>query len=126
MTDLPIFAVLPDLLAALRTGSNAVLVAPPGAGKTTSAAATAKKCSSVATMMTASAHAYSLGRAHLVTQPRDDDHRHVGGHGFGHPLVRQQAQPDPRQRRHHQRFPRIPHDGPAAQRDQQQVRRDPQ
>jgi len=32
VTDLPIFAVLPDLLAALRAGSNAVLVAPPGAG----------------------------------------------------------------------------------------------
>ncbi|SEI76589.1 ATP-dependent helicase HrpB [Sphingobium sp. AP50] len=38
MTDLPIHAVLPDLLAALRTGSNAVLVAPPGAGKTTAVA----------------------------------------------------------------------------------------
>ena len=35
---LPINAVLPDLLAALRTGSNAVLVAPPGAGKTTAVA----------------------------------------------------------------------------------------
>ncbi|WP_041390332.1 ATP-dependent helicase HrpB [Sphingobium chlorophenolicum] len=35
MTALPIHAVLPDLLAALREGSNAVLVAPPGAGKTT-------------------------------------------------------------------------------------------
>ncbi|MBO9671292.1 MAG: ATP-dependent helicase HrpB [Sphingobium sp.] len=32
---LPIHAVLPDLLAALRAGPNAVLVAPPGAGKTT-------------------------------------------------------------------------------------------
>jgi ATP-dependent helicase HrpB len=32
---LPIHAVLPDLLAALRAQSNAVLVAPPGAGKTT-------------------------------------------------------------------------------------------
>ncbi|MBO9575538.1 MAG: ATP-dependent helicase HrpB [Sphingobium sp.] len=32
---LPIHAVLPDLLAALRGSSNAVLVAPPGAGKTT-------------------------------------------------------------------------------------------
>ena len=38
MTDLPILAVLPDLLAALRAGSNAVLVAPPGAGKTTAVA----------------------------------------------------------------------------------------
>jgi len=38
MTALPIHAVLPDLLAALRTGSNAVLVAPPGAGKTTAVA----------------------------------------------------------------------------------------
>ncbi len=38
MTDLPILAVLPDLLAALRVGSNAVLVAPPGAGKTTAVA----------------------------------------------------------------------------------------
>ncbi|MFL6843689.1 MAG: ATP-dependent helicase HrpB [Allosphingosinicella sp.] len=38
MTDLPIHAVLPDLLAALRSGSNAVLVAPPGAGKTTAVA----------------------------------------------------------------------------------------
>ncbi len=35
MAELPIHAVLPDLLAALRAGSNAVLVAPPGAGKTT-------------------------------------------------------------------------------------------
>ena len=34
----PIHAVLPDLLAALRVGSNAVLVAPPGAGKTTAVA----------------------------------------------------------------------------------------
>ena len=37
-TALPIHAVLPDLLAALRSGSNAVLVAPPGAGKTTAVA----------------------------------------------------------------------------------------
>lgn len=35
---LPIHAVLPDLLAALRKASNAVLVAPPGAGKTTAVA----------------------------------------------------------------------------------------
>ena len=35
MTQLPIDAVLPDLTAALRDHSNAVLVAPPGAGKTT-------------------------------------------------------------------------------------------
>lgn len=35
---LPIHAVLPDLLAALRGASNAVLVAPPGAGKTTAVA----------------------------------------------------------------------------------------
>lgn len=32
---LPIFDVLPDLLSALLAGPNAVLVAPPGAGKTT-------------------------------------------------------------------------------------------
>ncbi|MBO9622172.1 MAG: ATP-dependent helicase HrpB [Sphingomonas sp.] len=39
MTDtLPIRAVLPRLLAALRESSNAVLVAPPGAGKTTAVA----------------------------------------------------------------------------------------
>ncbi|WP_294353512.1 ATP-dependent helicase HrpB [uncultured Sphingomonas sp.] len=38
MTALPIHAVLPDLLAALRAGSSAVLVAPPGAGKTTAVA----------------------------------------------------------------------------------------
>jgi ATP-dependent helicase HrpB len=38
MTALPIHAVLPDLLARLREGSNAVLVAPPGAGKTTAVA----------------------------------------------------------------------------------------
>ncbi|WP_454885505.1 ATP-dependent helicase HrpB [Sphingomonas oryzagri] len=38
MTDLPIHAVLPDLLAALRAGPAAVLVAPPGAGKTTAVA----------------------------------------------------------------------------------------
>jgi len=36
--DLPIHAVLPDLLAALREAPNAVLVAPPGAGKTTAVA----------------------------------------------------------------------------------------
>ncbi|WP_448662361.1 ATP-dependent helicase HrpB [Sphingomonas sp. CJ20] len=35
---LPIHAVLPDLLARLRAGANAVLVAPPGAGKTTAVA----------------------------------------------------------------------------------------
>ncbi|MDE0877625.1 MAG: ATP-dependent helicase HrpB [Sphingomonas bacterium] len=40
MTDaaLPIHAVLPEMLAALRDGPNAVLVAPPGAGKTTAVA----------------------------------------------------------------------------------------
>ncbi|RSU47218.1 ATP-dependent helicase HrpB [Sphingomonas sp. S-NIH.Pt15_0812] len=38
MTALPIEAVLPDLLRALRDGPNAVLVAPPGAGKTTAVA----------------------------------------------------------------------------------------
>ncbi|WP_343520433.1 ATP-dependent helicase HrpB [Sphingomonas sp.] len=38
MNALPIHAVLPDLLAALRARSNAVLVAPPGAGKTTAVA----------------------------------------------------------------------------------------
>ena len=38
VSSLPIHAVLPKLLAALRTGSNAVLVAPPGAGKTTAVA----------------------------------------------------------------------------------------
>ena len=37
-TDLPIHAVLPDLVEVLRTASNAVLVAPPGAGKTTAVA----------------------------------------------------------------------------------------
>lgn len=35
---LPIHAVLPDLLAALRVTSSAVLIAPPGAGKTTAVA----------------------------------------------------------------------------------------
>ncbi len=35
---LPILAVLPDLLAVLRARSSAVLVAPPGAGKTTAVA----------------------------------------------------------------------------------------
>ena len=38
MADLPIRAVLAQLLAALRERSNAVLVAPPGAGKTTAVA----------------------------------------------------------------------------------------
>ena len=38
MADLPIHAVLPDLVAALAANPNAVLVAPPGAGKTTSVA----------------------------------------------------------------------------------------
>ena len=38
MSDLPIHAVLPELLAALRGQNAAVLVAPPGAGKTTAVA----------------------------------------------------------------------------------------
>lgn len=38
MAELPIRAVLPDLLAALRERSSAVLIAPPGAGKTTAVA----------------------------------------------------------------------------------------
>ncbi|OYW87118.1 MAG: ATP-dependent helicase HrpB, partial [Sphingobium sp. 32-64-5] len=38
MAGLPIEKVLPDLLARLRAGGNAVLVAPPGAGKTTAVA----------------------------------------------------------------------------------------
>ena len=38
MTTLPIHIVLPEFLAALQGGSNAVLVAPPGAGKTTAVA----------------------------------------------------------------------------------------
>ena len=32
---LPVMAVMPDLLASLRASPNAVLIAPPGAGKTT-------------------------------------------------------------------------------------------
>ncbi|QYJ08298.1 ATP-dependent helicase HrpB [Qipengyuania flava] len=38
MPDLPIHSVLPDLVAALRDSTGAVLVAPPGAGKTTAVA----------------------------------------------------------------------------------------
>jgi len=38
MVELPIHSVLPDLLAALAAGPSAVLVAPPGAGKTTTVA----------------------------------------------------------------------------------------
>lgn len=38
VSDLPIIAVLPDLLAALREQPSAVLIAPPGAGKTTAVA----------------------------------------------------------------------------------------
>lgn len=38
MSALPIHAVLPELLAALRGGNAAVLIAPPGAGKTTAVA----------------------------------------------------------------------------------------
>ena len=38
VTTLPIHAVLPDLLVALRAAPSAVLVAPPGAGKTTAVA----------------------------------------------------------------------------------------
>ena len=38
VADLPIHAVLPDLLTALNTVPNAVLIAPPGAGKTTAVA----------------------------------------------------------------------------------------
>ena len=35
VSPLPVEAVLPQLRAALRAGRNAVLVAPPGAGKST-------------------------------------------------------------------------------------------
>ncbi|MBL8583768.1 MAG: hypothetical protein JNL61_16285, partial [Rhizobiaceae bacterium] len=35
LPDLPVTAVLPALAQALENGRNAVLVAPPGAGKTT-------------------------------------------------------------------------------------------
>jgi ATP-dependent helicase HrpB len=38
MTKLPIDAVLPDLIAALREQTRALLIAPPGAGKTTQVA----------------------------------------------------------------------------------------
>jgi ATP-dependent helicase HrpB len=38
IAGLPVATVLPDLLAALRDGTGAVLVAPPGAGKTTAVA----------------------------------------------------------------------------------------
>ncbi len=38
MTDLPIHAALPELLAALRKDGAAILIAPPGAGKTTAVA----------------------------------------------------------------------------------------
>jgi len=38
LSDLPIHAVLPDVLAALRDAGAAVLIAPPGAGKTTAVA----------------------------------------------------------------------------------------
>lgn len=38
MTDLPIHAVLPQVMDALAAGRSAVLVAPPGAGKTTAVA----------------------------------------------------------------------------------------
>ena len=38
MTEFPVREVLPELLAALRDGSRALLVAPPGAGKTTQVA----------------------------------------------------------------------------------------
>ncbi|MEO5586391.1 MAG: ATP-dependent helicase HrpB [Novosphingobium sp.] len=38
MTNLPIHSVLPDLLSALRDRPGAVLIAPPGAGKTTAVA----------------------------------------------------------------------------------------
>lgn len=38
MTDLPIYKILPDLLDALSRRNSAVLIAPPGAGKTTAVA----------------------------------------------------------------------------------------
>ncbi|MCT2400389.1 ATP-dependent helicase HrpB [Novosphingobium mangrovi (ex Huang et al. 2023)] len=38
MSELPINSVLPDLLGALRAGTGGVLIAPPGAGKTTAVA----------------------------------------------------------------------------------------
>jgi ATP-dependent helicase HrpB len=38
MSALPVHSILPDLLAVCADGSSAVLVAPPGAGKTTAVA----------------------------------------------------------------------------------------
>lgn len=38
MSELPILSVLPEVLSALRDGPHAVLIAPPGAGKTTALA----------------------------------------------------------------------------------------
>src|SRR3954466_14989121 len=38
IASLPIDLVLPDVLAALRKGTRALLIAPPGAGKTTKVA----------------------------------------------------------------------------------------
>src|SRR3546814_8346498 len=38
LTALPVEAALPDLIAALDAAPNAVLIAPPGAGKTTAVA----------------------------------------------------------------------------------------
>jgi ATP-dependent helicase HrpB len=38
VSDLPIHAVLPDIRHALRESTGCVLIAPPGAGKTTAVA----------------------------------------------------------------------------------------
>ena len=44
MPDLPVAECLPRLLDVLRAGPNAVLVAPPGAGKTTSVPLALLRC----------------------------------------------------------------------------------
>src|SRR6185437_6158312 len=55
---LPIDAVLPDLIAQLREGNTAVLVAPPGAGKTTRVP------------LALAAEDWAAGRRILVLEPR--------------------------------------------------------
>jgi len=44
LPDLPVSAVLPQLAEALASGNSAVLVAPPGAGKTTLVPLASRRC----------------------------------------------------------------------------------
>ena len=69
ISGLPIDEAIPALKAALTAGPNAVLVAPPGAGKTTVVPLALKD------------EPWLAGRRIIVLEPRPDDSRQSGAGG---------------------------------------------